>query len=146
MYPCINFMLSTPCGMCIIFSLYPCMHVLQCHIIMIQKWLHYYNNTIMILCTLYNVIQIYADFYSKSDKPKLNLKQYRIRVDIGGGNYRYCYLDTRNNGVAYQTSSSPVTYMNLSCKIITFLIGTSSVIPEHVDLAIIPPNISVMQR
>jgi hypothetical protein len=58
-------------------------------------------------------IQIYADFDATSDKPK----RFQVLVDIGSGDYRYCYLDTRNNGVAYQATRNIVTYMNLSRKI-----------------------------
>ena len=57
-------------------------------------------------------MQIFADFDATSDKPK----QFQIKVDTGSNNYQFCYLDTRNNGVAYQTSQNIVTYKNLSRK------------------------------
>jgi hypothetical protein len=78
-----------------------------------MKWLHYHNYYDPVY------IQIYADFDATSDKPK----RFEALVDTGRGNYGYCYLDTRNNGVVYQTSQNAVTYKNLSCKIIKFLIG-----------------------
>jgi hypothetical protein len=81
--------------------------------------LYYNNNNIMILCTLYNVIQIYADFDATSDKPK----QFEVQVDIGHCNYRYCYLNTTNNGVAFQRSPDAVTYKNQSRKIIVSVIA-----------------------
>ena len=62
--------------------------------------------------TILLYMQIYAEFDANSEP-----KQNKIQVNTGG-EYRYCYLDTRYNSVAYQTPQDPVTYMNLSRKII----------------------------
>ena len=63
--------------------------------------------------TILLYMQIYAEFDSDSIEPT----PHKVQVDTGG-EYRYCYLDTRYNSVAYQTPQDPVTYMNLSRKII----------------------------
>ena len=57
-------------------------------------------------------MQIYDEFVADSEP-----KQNRIQVNTGR-EYRYCYLDTRYNSMAYQTARDPVTYRNLSRKII----------------------------
>ena len=43
-------------------------------------------------------------------------KHKKIQVNTGQ-EYRYCYLDTRYNSMAYQTPRDPVTYENLSRKL-----------------------------
>ena len=71
-------------------------------------------------CTLIIIIynptyQIFADFDETSDEPK----PFQLLVDTtGSSNYRYCYLDTTNNGVGYFNTQNIVTYMNLSRKYI----------------------------
>ena len=58
-------------------------------------------------------VQIYEGFDATSDTPKAS----QLQVNTGNGQFRYCYLDTRNNGVAYQSPQNIVTYGNKSCKI-----------------------------
>ena len=62
-------------------------------------------------------ILLYMQIYAEFDPDSLEPKPHKVQVDTGG-EYRYCYLDTRYNSVAYQTPQDPVTYMNLSRKII----------------------------
>ena len=63
----------------------------------------------MVLCVL--CIQIYAEF--DADRHDHKPKEKKIQVDTGH-EYQYCYLDTRNNVMAYQTPQDQVRYGNLS--------------------------------
>ena len=59
-------------------------------------------------------VQIHAAFADNTDQPR----QYQISVEVSGQGYRNCYLDTKNNAMAYQTPQDIVTFGNLSRMII----------------------------
>ena len=68
-------------------------------------------------------IQIHGEFDADSEShtdPSLRVvsdpKHKKLQVNTGH-EYRYCYLDTTYNSMAYQTQKDPVTYENLSRKL-----------------------------
>ena len=61
-------------------------------------------------------VQIYDEFDVDRPDRKPHQKNVKIQVDTGH-EPQYCYLDTRNNVMAYQTPQDHIRYGNLSSKI-----------------------------